>query len=228
MENQIKNLEIRNKKPKSTDMKKAIKIPETISSRSEYKRKFTLKEMYQAFILIPTIITKLKYNKKKNLISKEFIERLQLAVTQVNGCAAYSYAHTHMALKQGMSQEEIESFLEADGKHIKEEEVKAIIFAQHFADTRGFPKEDAYKIIEKQYGEKEANIILAGNIYGIPLSALQSRIRKKPYKNSTLKYEIGMLVIGFLILPITLIHGLIRQIFGITNLKLDKTEAQEN
>lgn len=235
MENQIKNLEIRNKKPKSTDMKKAIKIPETISSRSEYKRKFTLKEMYQAFILIPTIITKLKYNKKKDLISKEFIERLQLAVTEVNGCAACSYAHTHMALKQGMSSEEVNSFLNADGGFIKEEEVKAIVFAQHFADTRGFPKADAYQVIVDEYGEEQASIILAasqmmiaGNIYGIPLSALQSRLKKRPYKGSTILYEIGMLIMGVIILPITLIHGLLRQLFGISHIRLDNKPGEDN
>lgn len=214
-------------------MKKNIKVPDSIIKRTEYKRKFSFLDMYRTFILIPSIIVRLKQNKKENLISDHFIERIQLAVTEVNGCAACSYAHTHMALKQGMTEEEINSFLLADGNFIKEEEVKGIIFAQHFADTSGFPKEDAYKIIEKEYGEKEATIILsasqimlAGNIYGIPLSALQSRFKKKPYKNSSLIYEIGMLVIGFLILPITLIHGLIRQIFGISNIKLDKTKEE--
>ena len=216
-------------------MKKKITISKSISSRTEYKRKFTLKEMYRAFILIPTIIKKLKHNKKKNLISKEFIERLQLAVTEVNGCAACSYAHTHMALKQGMSQDEIDSFLNADGRFINKDEVEAIIFAQHFADTRGLPKQDAYNIIEKHYGKDKAIIILsasqmmlAGNIYGIPLSALQSRLRKKPYKESTLFYEIGMLIMGIIILPIALIHGLLRLIFGVSNIRLDKNTAQED
>lgn len=39
------------------------------------------------------------YKKKKKIVNKDFVERLQLAVTEVNGCAACSYAHTYMALK---------------------------------------------------------------------------------------------------------------------------------
>ena len=140
-----------------------------------------------------------------------------------------------MALKQGMSQDEIDSFLNADGRFINKDEVEAIIFAQHFADTRGLPKQDAYNIIEQHYGKDKALIILsasqmmlAGNIYGIPLSALQSRLRKKPYKESSLFYEIGMLIMGIIILPITLIHGLLRLLFGISNIRLDKNTAQED
>lgn len=217
------------------DMKKEIKIPDSIGLRTEYKRKFSLLDMYSAFMLIPSIISVIRKNKKQNLISNLFIERLQLAVTEVNGCAACSYAHTHMALKQGMSSEEVNSFLNADGGFIKEEEVKAIVFAQHFADTRGFPKAEAYQVIVDEYGEEQASIILAasqmmiaGNIYGIPLSALQSRLKKRPYKGSTILYEIGMLIMGVIILPITLIHGLLRQLFGISHIRLDNKPGEDN
>jgi AhpD family alkylhydroperoxidase len=136
-------------------MKKDTKIPDVISSKIEYKRKFSLSEMYRAFVRIPIAAAKMIGNKGKKLVDKNFIERLQLAVTEVNGCAACSYAHTYMALKQGMSNEEINSFLSGDGAFINQEEAKAIVFAQHFADTRGFPKKDAYKSIMDEYGEGE-------------------------------------------------------------------------
>lgn len=202
-----------------TPMIKNIKILDKISSRTEYKKKFSLQEMYRAFVLIPSAVAKMIKNKKKKLVNKDFVERLQLAVTEVNGCPACSYAHTHMALKQGMSNEEINSFLSGDGTFINQEEAKAIVFAQHFADTRGFPKKDAYKSIIDEYGEEKARIILsaaqlmiAGNIYGIPYSAFQSRLKGKPYKDSSLIYELGMQLAGFIILPIALIHGLLRAI----------------
>lgn len=202
-----------------TPMIKNIKILDKISSRTEYKKKFSLQEMYRAFVLIPSAVAKMIKNKKKKLVNKDFVERLQLAVTEVNGCPACSYVHTHMALKQGMSNEEINSFLSGDGTFINQEEAKAIVFAQHFADTRGFPKKDAYKSIIDEYGEEKARIILsaaqlmiAGNIYGIPYSAFQSRLKGKPYKDSSLIYELGMQLAGFIILPIALIHGLLRPI----------------
>ncbi len=210
-------------------MIRKIKIPDSIRSRTEFKKKFNFGEMYRAFILIPGAATKMIGNKNKKIVDQKFVERLQLAVTEVNGCAACSYAHAYMALKQGMSNEEINSFLSGDGTYINQKEAKAIIFAQLFADARGLPGEDAYVSIKEEYGEKKAKIILssvqlmiAGNIYGIPYSAFQSRLKGKPYKDSSLIYEVGMQIAGFILLPIALIHGLLRISLGISNIKLEK------
>jgi len=200
-----------------------LKIPDKISSRTEYKRKFTPAEMYRAFTLLPGAMGRMIYNRRKKLVDHEFIERIQLAVTEVNGCAACSYAHTFMALKQGMSNEEIHSFLSGDGGFIKPEEAKAIVFAQHYADSRGFPEKDAYESLSGEYGEKRARVIMAasqmmhaGNIYGIPYSAFISRLRGRPYRESTLLYELGMQLSGMVLLPAALIHGLLRSIAGIS------------
>jgi AhpD family alkylhydroperoxidase len=213
---------------------KGVEIPEKIGSRTEYKRKFRLWEMYRAFVLIPGAVSRMIVNKRKKLIDNEFIERLQLAVTEVNGCAACSYAHTYMALKRGMSNEEINSFLSGDRNFIKEEEAKGIVFAQHYADTRGFPKEEAYKRIIGEYGEKKAGVILAaaqimnaGNIYGIPFSAFWSRLKGKPYKDSSLIYELGMHLAGCIFFPVALIHGLLRNIPGFSKIHLDKSHENE-
>jgi AhpD family alkylhydroperoxidase len=211
------------------EMIKNIKIPDIISSRTEYKKKFSLCEMYRAFVLIPGAAAEMINNKRKKLIDKDFTERLQLAVTEVNGCAACSYAHTYLALKQGMSNAEINSFLSGDGNFFKPEEAKAIYFAQHFADTRGLPKKDAYESIINEYGVEKTRIILAavqlmtaGNIYGIPYSALHSRFNGKPYKDSSLIYELGMQIAGFILLPMALFHGILRTITGFSNIRLDK------
>ncbi len=215
-------------------MIRGIKIPEIIESRTEYKRKFTFPEMYWAFINIPKALLRLISNKKSKIVDKEFIERLQLAVTEVNGCAACSYAHTYLALKQGMSNEEINSFLSGDGTFINQEEARAIMFAQHYADTRGFPKKDAYASLLNEYGDKKAELIIAaiqimhaGNIYGIPYSAFISRLKGAPYKDSSLVYELGMHIAGFFLLPIALIHGLIRIMTGFPDIKLDATTTIE-
>lgn len=211
-------------------MIKGIEIPEKIGSRTEYKRKFSLWEMYRAFMIIPGAASMMISNKRKKLLNNEFIERIHLAVTEVNGCAACSYAHTYIALKQGMSNAEINSFLSGDGNFIKQEEAKAIVFAQHYADTRGFPKEEAYNSLINEYGEKKADVILAaaqimhaGNIYGIPFSAFQSRLKGKPYKDSSLIYEFGMHVAGFIFFPLAMIDGLFRKILGLNEFRLDKS-----
>ena len=192
-------------------------IPEAISSRNAFKRKFTFREMYLAFVKIPGAISKTIGNNRSKLVDKDFIERLQLAVTEVNGCTVCSYAHTMMALRQGMSGEEISSFLNGEDTFIKPEEAKAIMFAQHFADSRGYPEKDAYVALVQEYGDKKAAIILSavqiifvGNVYGIPFSALQSRLKGKPYKDSSVLYELGMLITGIICMPFAIVHGILR------------------
>src|SRR5690606_8337909 len=198
-------------------MVKKTSLSESVILRDEFKRKFSLWELYRSFVLTPRAMSKLIGNNKNKLVDPHFVERLQLAVTEVNGCAACSYQHTKMALQQGMSNEEISSFLSGEDNFIKPEEAKAIIFAQHFADSRGYPKEYAYNSIVEEYGEKKARIILsaaqimiAGNMYGIPFSAFQSRLKGKPFTDSSLFYELGMLIAGIICLPFAIIHGFLR------------------
>ena len=213
-----------------------ITLPKSISSRIEFKRKFSLQEMYRAVVFAPRAMSKLIGNKKSKLVDVNFVKRLQLAVTEVNGCAICSYAHAKMALRQGMSSEEINSFLGGEGSDnfIKVEESKAIMFAQHFADLRGYTKRYAYDSIVKEYGEEKSQIILSavqimivGNMYGIPFSAFQSRLKGKPYKDSSLFYELKMLIIGFLFLPIAIVNGFIRRFIGLPNERFDKSNDGE-
>lgn len=215
-------------------MKRKAKIPEAIGSRTGYKRKFSFAEMAGAFAQIPGAAAAMIGNKRRKLLAQDFVERLQLAVTEVNGCAACSYAHAYLALKQGMSNEEIHSFLSGDGEFIKPDEAKAIAYAQHFADARGLPKKDAYRVLANEYGDAKAKVIhaaaqlmIAGNIYGIPYSAFQSRLRGKPYRDSSLAYELGMQAAGLVILPIALVLGLIKTALGIANIRLDESAAGE-
>lgn len=209
-----------------------FKIPNSsFRDNAQYKRKFSFMELYLSYLYVPRALAKLGKNKKDEQISQQFIERMQLAVTEVNGCAACSYAHTTFALREGMSNEEISSFLSGGVDYIKPEEAKAIIFAQHFADSRGYPEKDAYKAIIKEYGQEKARIILsavqmmiAGNMFGIPFSAYQSRRRGKPFKGSTLGYELGMLIGGILVLPIALLHALLRWVVGKPNMRFKKSK----
>jgi AhpD family alkylhydroperoxidase len=215
-------------------MEMKVSLSESVTQSEAYKRKFSLWELYRSFVYAPRAARKLMKNRKTKLVDPHFVERLQLAVTEVNGCAACSYQHTKMALAQGMSNEEISSFLSGGNDFIKPEEAKAIVFAQHFADSRGFPKQYAYDAIVEEYGKEKAQIILAaaqtmiaGNIYGIPLSALLSRLQGKPYKNSNLFYELSMEIIGLFLLPIGILDGLVRAIVRLPNERFDKSTTEK-
>ena len=212
-----------------------FEIPESSFGKgAEYKRKFSFSELYRSYLYVPRAMRKLRKNKKEKLIDQHFIERMQLAVTEVNGCAACSYAHTTFALREGMSNEEVSSFLGIGGDaadYIKPKEAKGIIFAQHFADSRGYPEKEAYEATIKEYGPQKARIILsanqmmiAGNMFGIPFSAYQSRRRGKPFKESSLGYELGMLIGGILVLPIAMLHALLIWMVGMPNMRFQKSK----
>jgi len=216
-------------------MKTDIQMAEIIRAQTEFKNKFSLWEMYRAVVYLPRAMIKMVGNGKSQLVGEDFVKRLQLAVTEVNGCAVCSYGHTKLALRQGMSGEEISSFLSGDTGFIKPEEAKAIIFAQHYADARGYPKKYAYDAIVKEYGEKEAIIILSviqimtvGNMYGIPFSAFQSRLKGQPYKDSSLFFELGILLGGAFLLPVAIIQGCLRGLIGLPNKRLDRSTAAEH
>jgi len=64
-------------------------------------------------------------------------------------------------------------------------------------------------------------------MYGILFSAFLSRLQGKKYKGSSLIYELGMLIVGFLLLPIGIIHGFLRGLIGLPNERFDKSTTDE-
>ena len=64
-------------------------------------------------------------------------ESISLAVTQVNGCKLCSYAHAKNALKAGMTEEEVEFLLSGGFDNAPKEQLEALLFAQHYAETKG-------------------------------------------------------------------------------------------
>ena len=80
--------------------------------------------------------------KQSGSLSLQLQERLMLAVTEVNGCALCSYGHSRMALEAGLSGQEIEELLGGQTDGAPKEELPAILFAQHYADTRGKPNRE--------------------------------------------------------------------------------------
>lgn len=215
-------------------MKPEDVIPGSISSMTEYKRKFSFFEMYRSFVCMPRAIMCMAGNNKSKLVDADLVKRIQLAVTEVNGCAACSYEHAKLALRLGMSGAEISSFLSGANGFIKPEEAKAIVFAQHFAESKGYPKEQAYEAIVKEYGEEKARVMLAaaqvmiaGNMYGIPYSAFRSRRKGRPFKDSSLLFELGMLIGGVLSLPVALFHAVIRGSVDLHNEQLDRSNSDQ-
>ncbi len=93
------------------------------------------------------------------IIDSEFRQRLMMAVTEVNGCRYCSYYHSKLALKAGISQEELDSLLAGELKDCPEEELLALVYAQHWTEKRGQPDQEMTDKIKNQYGEQKSEII---------------------------------------------------------------------
>lgn len=181
-----------------------------------YKKVYNVKEFYVALHQGLRTFKHMHRGKKKNQLSKPFIERIMLAVTEVNGCEVCSYAHTKIALKQGMSSEEINMLLSGNLEEVSEDEMTAIMFAQHYADTRGNPSIEAWDSVVATYGNEKAlgilgtvRTIMVGNIYGIGLSAFKSRLKGKKIAQTNLFYELKIIVSIIPVVPVAFIHALI-------------------
>ncbi|HOP57365.1 MAG TPA: carboxymuconolactone decarboxylase family protein [Bacillota bacterium] len=180
-----------------------------------YRHRYSLWEVLIVFSQSMRAFPIMAASRLKHRIDPHFQERLMLAVTEVNGCEVCSYAHTQVALKQGMDSAEIASFLQGDGEMIKETEAKAIIFAQHYADSNGRPEHYAYDVLLEEYGKKKTKAILAtiqimmmGNVFGLPMSAFFSRLKKQPYHNSNIFYELVLLIAPMYLFPFALLTAL--------------------
>lgn len=188
-------------------------------------KQYSLFEYYTALVKGSRSIGNLRRNRKNEIISQEFVERLMLAVTEVNGCSVCAYGHTQMALSQGFTQAEITSFLSGNNEYILPEEAKAILFAQHYADTKGKVDRTAYNEILLTYGEKRTDVIIAaiqmmmiGNIAGLPISAFQRRIRGNQDVGSHLLHELGIPLSTLIILWPAIIQGVLERIQNIPGL----------
>jgi len=189
----------------------------------DYGRKlYTIPELYRIVYDGIRTMRYMRRAKQKGELSMEFQERIMLAVTEVNGCAICSYVHTRMALEAGMSDEEIQTMLAGETGDIPPEELKAVLFAQHYAESRGNPSREAWERIVGVYGLSRARGILGaarammiGNAFGIPWSSFANRFRGKPDKRSSLLYEIGVLTIGSLAVPVAIIHALLAGLFHV-------------
>ncbi|MDY0236440.1 MAG: carboxymuconolactone decarboxylase family protein [Gudongella sp.] len=186
--------------------------------RKLYSLREYYKIMYLAFFSMPDFSS----IKKNKFLNDHFIERIMLAVTEVNGCAVCSYAHTKMALEAGMTNEEIQNMLAGVSDNVPEEEMSAVMFAQHYADSRGYPSNESWERIVEIYGLPKSKGILAsiriimfGNASGIPLSSFFNRFKGKADERSSLLYEIGMIIVTIIYIPIALIHAFLAKLFRI-------------
>jgi len=182
---------------------------------------------FEGFINLFKAFRTMKYLKKaeKNgILDKPFQERLMLAVTEVNGCAMCSYAHTQMALEAGLDSESIKNLLSGTFDGIPESQLPSVLFAQHYAETRGKPTKATWEQIVKDYSLPTAlgilgavRMIMVGNTYGVPLGSFIhrfSRDKSKIDERSNIGYELIMLIT---VIPFTIIALILAKLANLFN-----------
>lgn len=109
------------------------------------RREFSIKEFYSLLEDALNNFKQIKTAKQHQLVSKDFSNRIMLAVTKVNGCRLCNYLHTKNALKSGMTATEIQALVAGDLDNVPADEAVALIFAQHYAETKAKPAPEAYQ-----------------------------------------------------------------------------------
>lgn len=94
-----------------------------------------------------------------SLIDAPFRERLMLAVTQVNACRYCSEYHAKLALKTGLSHDEVRQLLDGDADQCPPEQLTAVLYARHWAEAAGNPDPDIRQTLVEMYGAAKAAAI---------------------------------------------------------------------
>jgi AhpD family alkylhydroperoxidase len=96
----------------------------------------------------------------RELIPAAFRERLMAVVTEVNGCRYCSYMHARLALSAGATQEELRQMLSGTiPAETPQDELLALTYAQHWAESDARPGPEASQKLLENYGAQKAEAI---------------------------------------------------------------------
>jgi AhpD family alkylhydroperoxidase len=150
-------------------------------------------------------------------VSRQFAEKIMLAVTRVNGCRYCAYGHTRAALALGVPEAEVQEIMAGELGGFPEQEAVALAFAQHSAESACHPDADARRRLVDTYGDETALDMLAymrmitfGNLYGNTFDALLSRLAGNPAAGSSLWSELGVLLGVLVLVPIEMLKRLLK------------------
>jgi AhpD family alkylhydroperoxidase len=102
---------------------------------------------------------KIKALMRGESLDKKFRERLMLAVTEVNGCRYCQFAHARMALSCGLSRSEIDDLSSGVLDNCPAEQVPALLYAQHWAESNANPDPHIRQSVMAVYGDETMQAI---------------------------------------------------------------------
>lgn len=178
----------------------------------EEKRKFGFFEQLPIIVRAARSFLYLRLFKRKNGMNFKFKERIMLAVTEVNGCQMCSFVHTKLALKAGLSLDDIQELLSGELVGVPKEESLAVLFAKDYAFNHETIDQDFHNKLIETYGVRKARAILGvvemitmTNGMGLGLGYLKRTLTFKHVKGSNILNEILVPLSTMILFPILLL-----------------------
>ncbi|RLA05630.1 MAG: carboxymuconolactone decarboxylase family protein [Gammaproteobacteria bacterium] len=139
------------------------------------------------------------------LIPWPMAEKIMLSVTAVNDCRHCARFHSTLALMSGVEEEQVKDLLAMEiKKNVAEDELLALAFAQHYAETERNPDPVRVKELYEFYGKAKTydiilylRFILLGNLAGNTLDAFYSRLKGRPAEGINFFSEIIIAAISW-------------------------------
>jgi AhpD family alkylhydroperoxidase len=149
-------------------------------------------------------------------VDPRFREKVLLAVTSVNQCRYCNLVHTSWAQLLSVDPNEIEQ-IKALGpcEACDPDELPAIEFAQHYAQTKKNPAPERLAALHEKYGKEKADALLLfldliwfANLSGNTFDAFLSRLKGHKAPDSNLAFEVILAsVLAPILLPQAAIIG---------------------
>lgn len=181
----------------------------------KHERIFSLKEHFVILRRAASSLVFVRRERKRKLVNKQFKERIMLAVTEVNGCELCSFMHTKFSLSAGMDINEIRKILNGNLEDICDEELIAVLYGQHYADSKENPSTESVERLDEVYGVDKANmikgfthVITFTNSFGITMNLLKNRLLFRRDLRSNFINELLIVLSSMLVFPIMVLGNL--------------------
>lgn len=137
-------------------------------------------------------------------LDQTFVEKIMTVVTAVNGCRYCSWFHARQAVSNGIPQEEVQQMMKLQFQaDASEEELMALLYAQHYAETHRDPSPEMTEKLVSAYGPEKAKqiqmvirMITFGNLSGNTFDAFLSRLKGVKAEGSNPLFEFLFFIFG--------------------------------
>jgi AhpD family alkylhydroperoxidase len=172
------------------------------TSKTFSRNIYTFKTFFQDLKFLVSHLSLIR--KTMRDLDQPFIEKIMTVVTAVNGCRYCSWFHARQAVSSGISPEEVQQMLKLQFQaDAAEDELTALLYAQHYAETRRNPAPEMTEKLIAEYGPEKAEeiqtvirMITFGNLSGNTFDAFLSRLKGAKAEESSPVFEFVFFIFG--------------------------------